>query len=69
MEQRLPAPREEAPIEPATPRLPATSAAETSGREEPEQDFSIVLLPLAIVVFLVLTFIAAAWTLVASIGT
>jgi hypothetical protein len=65
MEQRLPAPREEAPIQEA-PASPAIEAA--AEPEEPEQDFSIVLLPIAIVVFLVLTFIAAAWTLLASIG-
>lgn len=64
MEQRLPAPREDAPIQEAAVPQPATAA----DAAEPEQDFSIVLLPLAIIVFLVLTFIAAAWTLLASIG-
>lgn len=65
MEQRLPAPREDAPIQEAAVPQPAPTAADAA---EPEQDFSIVLLPLAIIVFLVLTFIAAAWTLLASIG-
>jgi len=63
MEQHLPAPREDRTIQPATGQpIPAEEPA------EPEPDFSVVLLPIAIVVFLVLTFIAAAWTLLASVS-
>ncbi|HEX2221716.1 MAG TPA: hypothetical protein VHK06_04260 [Candidatus Limnocylindria bacterium] len=62
MEQHLPATREEAPIERAGAEGAPVEAP------EPEQDVSVILLPFAIVVFLVLSFTAAAWTLIASIG-
>ncbi len=67
MEQQVPATREQAPTEPA-PTGGQLVPVEPTEQPEPQPDVGVILLPFAIVVFLVLSFTAAAWTLLASIG-
>jgi hypothetical protein len=56
MEQNLPATREEAPV---------TDAGESPALR-PERPISVAYLPLALVSFIILAFVIAAWTFLAT---
>jgi hypothetical protein len=62
MTEQLPVPAEP---QPATVRQPDAQAQRPGGRRQP---ISVAFLPLALVAFVVLSFIAAAWTLLATAG-
>lgn len=66
MESNLPAPRDEAPLATADEGAAGPSAAEP-GRAAVEQNLAAGLIPLAIIALLVLSFVAAAWTFLATL--
>jgi hypothetical protein len=73
MEPKVPATRDQAAPAEGTPAVePSQSTAlveredEASPSVEPRQNLTVALLPFALITFLVLSFIAAAWTFIAA---
>lgn len=67
-EPNVPATRADAPL--AASEAETTALVEQAEEErapyEPRQDLTVALLPLALITFLTLSFIAAAWTFLAA---
>lgn len=60
-------------LEPSPPAPPETTALVEQQVEhrpplQPRQNISVAFLPLALMAFIVLAFVAAAWTLIAAVG-
>lgn len=66
MQPNLPATRDEAPLVVADPNAEEGFESHAAQRPEQHQNLGVALLPLALIAFIVLAFIAAAWTFLAA---
>jgi hypothetical protein len=66
MESNLPAERRDAPLAEVDRRPPEGYESHAAQQPEQHQNLGVALLPLALIAFLILAFIAAAWTFLAA---